>query len=198
MSTTTADIIYNQSGNLLYHDGYPRQPGRVIEYLSSPCDGSVMTGQSGAWTTQTVATTVAGSATYTPVLGSSIDYCPPPGTAVVIYRYTFSVYWVAAHAISHWKFWIDGNEVLYARHNRSGQYIEYRYTFEWPIVCNAAATDYNYGRLASWTQPRNLYLSWRWYGGSNYPSLNSTYYWDGASAIGVNFCQPEISIIAIA
>ena len=116
----------------------------------------------------------------------------------MVYRFNFSAYWADTLGIGHFRFYIDGNEVVYARHNRCSTYLEYRDSFEWPIVCNAAATDYNYGRLSSWTQPRDLYLWFRDYGTSNNLNLHSTYYWDGASAVGTNFSQPQLSIIAIA
>lgn len=196
MSNTSADFINSTAGTSLYVDGYPRQPGRVIEYLSNPCDGSSVTVGSGTYTMENVTTVQVGSVTYVPVTGSFISYCPPPGTKTVIYRFNYSSYWQDAHAIAHMKFYIDGYEVLYARHNRSGYYMEYRNTFEWPIVCNAAATDYNYGRLSSWTTPRNLYMYWRDYGTSDDMNLHGTYYWDGVTS--TQFSQPQLSIIALA
>ena len=198
MSNLRADVINNTAGDLLFQDGYPRRPGRIIEHLMLPCDGQTVTVASGTYSSEFVTVPVTGSTTYIPVSGSSISYCPPPGTTTVVYRFNFSVYWADTHAIAHFKFYIDGNEVVFARHNRSGLYMEYRSTFEWPIVCNAASTDYNFGRLSSWTQPRDLYMYWRDYGTSNDMNLHSTYYWDGATAIGVNFSQPQLSIIAIA
>ncbi len=196
MSNLRADIINNTAGNLLFQDGYPRQPGRIIEHLMLPCDGQTVTVASGTYTSEFVTVPAIGSTTYVPVSGSSISYCPPPGTTTVVYRFNFSVYWASAHAISHFRFYIDGNEIVYARNNRSGQYLEYRSTFEWPIMCNAAATDYNYGRLTSWTHPRDLYLYWRAYSGSNVMNLHGTTYWDGVSSNQFN--QPQLSIIAIA
>lgn len=197
MSILKADYINSTAGTPLYVDGYPRQPGRIIEYLAMPCDGQTATVASGTYTSEAVTNQQTGTiTTYTEVTGSNITYCPPPGTRTVVYRFNWSVYWTGTHAIAHFKFFIDGYEVIYARHNRSGQYLEYRNTFEWPIDCTASATDYNYGRLSSWTTPKNLYMSYRDYGSGNEVDLNGTYYWDGAS--GNQFNQPQLSILAIA
>jgi hypothetical protein len=196
MSTVAADFINNASGNVLYVNGYPQQPGRVIEYLANSCDGSSVTVGSGTYTFENVTGVSVGSVTYIPLTGSFISYCPPPGTRTVIYRFNFSAYWQDAHAIAHFKFYIDGYEVVYARHNRSGFYFEDRNTFEWPIVCNADATNYNYGRLNSWTTPKDLYMYWRDYGTSDDMNLHGTYYWDGTSS--TQFSQPQLSIIALA
>lgn len=196
MSTLQADYINNTAGTPLFVDGYPRRPGRIIEYLMLPCDGQTATVASGTYSSEFVTNTVTGSTTYVPVSGSTISYCPPPGTATVVYRFNFSVWWPDAHAISHFRFYIDGNEVVFARHSRSGFYMEYRNTFEWPIDCTANVTDYNYGRLSSWTQPKDLYMYWRDYGTSNDMNLHGTYYWDGVTS--TQFNQPQLSIIAIA
>jgi hypothetical protein len=196
MSAITADFIHNSSGQPLFTNGYPHQPGRIIEYLANSCDGSSATVGSGTYNFENITTTVIGNQTYIPVSGSFISYCPPPGTSVVIYRFNFSIWWPDAHAISHFKFYIDGNEITAARHNRSGYYAEYRTTFEWPINCKSQITDYRVARFTEWTQPKNLYMYWRDYGTSDDMNLHGTYYWDGATS--TQFNQPQLSIIAIA
>lgn len=189
------DIVKNSSGQDLLVDGYPRQPGRIIEYLSGMCDGSTVRVASGTYQFQQVSAAQISTTTYTTIRGSVIDYVPPPGTNAVTYRYHFATYWAAAHAINDYKFFIDGEEVVYARHNRSGQYIEDRASFEWTIDIGGAANA-NTGRQASWTSPKRLYMQVRQYGGSNYANLNGTTYWDGAG--GNQFSMPQLSIIATA
>lgn len=197
MSSLQVTTITNNAGKVLLNNGYPYQPGQIIEYLASPCNGGTMTGLSGTYTTTNVTTAQVLNATYVDVTGSSITYTPPAGTSRVMYRYDFSSYWqTTAHSITHFKFFIDNVEVIWARHCRSMIYYEYRSTFEWIIPIGGTA-DTNTGRQATWTTGKNLKLQARRYAtGSNGQDLNGTVYWDGVSSNQFN--QPQISIIAIA
>jgi hypothetical protein len=152
--------------------------------------------QSGSYTVQNVTTqqTYVG-ATYTDITGSSITYTPPAGTTRVQYEFQFASYWQGAHAINDYKFFIDGAEVVYARHNRSAQYIEDRCTFVWTIAIGGTPSA-NTGRIATWTTPKIMKMQFRNYGGSNYANLHGTTYWDGTSSI--QFSMPHIKITAIA
>jgi hypothetical protein len=197
------DTIKNSSGQDLLVNGYPRQPGRIIEYLSSVCDGSSVAAGSGTYKFQSVFTqqllTATTTTVYAVVRGSVIDYIPPVGTTKVTYRFHFTTYWDTDHAINHYKFFIDNNEVVYARHNRSGRYIEDRYTFTWTINIGGA-NNTNTGRLATWNTPKKLYMMVRNYGSSDDSNLHGTYYWDGAGGTGTanNFSMPQLDIIAAA
>lgn len=196
-STLKTTTIVNTAGTTLLNNGYPYRPGQIIEYLSSSCDGSSMIGLSGTYTTTNVTSAQVLTATWADITGSSITYTPPTGTTRVMYRFDFSSYWqTTAHSITHFRFYIDSSEVVYARHCRSMQYLEYRSTFEWIIPIGGNA-DTNTGRQSSWTTNKVLKLQARRYAtGSNGQDLNGTTYWDG---VGSNqFNQPQISIIAIA
>lgn len=196
-STLQVSTITNTAKKTLLSNGYPYQPGQIIEYLASPCDGSSMVGLSGTYVTTNVTAAQVLNASYADITGSSITYTPPAGTTRVMYRYDFDSYWqTTAHSITHFKFFIDGVEVVYARHCRSMQYLEYKSTFEWIIPIGGNA-DANTGRQATWTTGKVLKLQARRYAaGSNGQDLNGTTYWDGVSSNQFN--QPQISIIAIA
>jgi hypothetical protein len=170
--------------------------GQVIETISSVCDGSVITVQSGTYTIQNV-TTQQGyvGGTYTDINGSSISYTPPTGTTRVQYEFQFASYWVGAHAINDYIFFIDGVEVVFARHNRSAYYIEDRNTFQWTIAIGGTPNA-NTGRIATWTTPKIMKMQFRNYGGSNYANLHGTTYWNGTS--GNQFSMPHIKVTAIA
>lgn len=193
--SATIDTLRNSAGQDLLVNGYPRQPGRIIEYLTGMCDGSTVRTATGEYKFEQVSAIQATSTTYTTIRGSAIDYVPPSGATAVTYRYHFATYWVAAHAINDYKFFIDNQEVVYARHNRSGQYIEDRASFEWTINIGGTANA-NTGRQATWTSLKRLYMQVRQYGGSNYANLNGTTYWDGAGSN--QFSMPQLSIIATA
>jgi hypothetical protein len=193
MSSLTADIIENSSGQRTLVNGYPARPNRVLEYLAGTCDGSKVTVASGTYTLPNVTTQQVNSATYQVVTGSEIYYRPPPGARMVRYQFTFSVYWVGSHAINDYKFNIGDTEVLQARHNRSSQYLENRYRFEWTIPIGGTDNS-NTGRVATWNEAKRLYMTFRWYGASNYGNHHGTYYWDGV--VSNQFNPPVLSIMA--
>jgi hypothetical protein len=194
-SIAKIDRISSSSNDLLLFNGYPRQPGRIIECLSSPCDGSEVRVASGVYKFENVIAAQASTTTYADITGSSINYVPPIGTREVVYSFHFNTYWGADHAINHYKFFMGSDEVLYARHCRSQRYNEDRIAFEWAISIGGE-TNMNYGRLSSWTHPLNLHMQVRQYGGSNFNNIHSTYYWDGAG--GNQLGIPVLTITAMA
>jgi len=173
------------------------RPGEIIEAVSSICDGSTVNVTSGSYTVENVTTQLGMDNTYRDLTGSTIVYTPPPGATRVKYSFDFSSYWDGgAHAIAHYKFFIDGTEVLWARHNRSAQYQESRYTFNWTIPIGGTANT-NTGRQATWTTPKTLKMQGRAYSAStNDNNLHGTVYWDGTGSN--QFSMPIITIEAIA
>lgn len=189
--------IQNANGNILLHNGYPRQPGRIIEMLTSPCDGSEVKVASGTYDFPNITTQQSATTTYQKISGSSISYVPPVGATRVTYNFQYNTYWVSDHAINHYKFYMDDQEVVYARHCRSQRYNEDRTTFEWNIsIGQAASPSISYGQLQRWTQPIELYMMVRIYGGSNNNNIHGTYYWDGAG--GNQLGIPILTITAFA
>ena len=190
------DNILNSAGTDLLVNGYPRQPGQIIEVISGPCDGSTIVGGSGSYVFANVSTQQTLTTAYADITGSSISYTPPEGTTRVRYMFQYNHYWPSGtHCISHHKFFIDSNEVLYSRHSRSSVYPEGRYTFEWTIAIGGSA-DTNTGRQASWTTAKTLKMQARHYAAGNPINLHGTTYWDGAGS--VQFGMPILTIMAIA
>lgn len=182
-------VEFNSSGLL------NQTPGSIIESLWSVCNGSTHVLNSGSYTVQNVTEIQTLSAAYADINGSSITYIPPANATKVVYRFSYSSYWVnGAHSILHNKFFIDGTEVLYARHNRSASYNEQRYTFEW-VISIGGITDNNIGNQAVWNSGKTLKMQARWYSASNEANLNGTKYWDGGA--GNQFSIPIINILAI-
>jgi len=194
-STLKVDNLENSAGTSLLVNGYPRQPGQIIEYLTGVCDGTNVTVGSGTYTFPNVTTQQVGTTTYQTITGSNLAYTPPAGTSRVLYRFQFSSYFVSAHAINDYKFFIDAAEVVYARHNRAASQQESRYSFDWTIAIGGVDNS-NTGRLSSWTTPKTLSMQFRIYGTSNNNNLHGTYYWDGA--VSNQFSMPSLTIIAIA
>jgi hypothetical protein len=173
------------------------RPGEIIEAVSSICDGSTVNVTSGSYTVENVTTQLGMDSTYRDLTGSTIVYTPPAGATRVKYSFDFSSYWDGgSHAIAHYKFFIDGSEVVFARHNRSATYQESRYTFNWTIPIGGTANT-NTGRQATWTTPKTLKMQGRAYATStNDNNLHGTTYWDGTGSN--QFSMPIITIEAIA
>ena len=190
-----SNVLQNTAGVDLLVNGYPRRPGQIIECLTSPCDGSSVTVGSGTYTFQNVTTWPGIAYSYTDLTGSALTYTPPAGASRVVYKFDFGMWWQNDHSINHFKFFIGDNEVLFARHNRSGRFPEYKGPFEWPIAIGGTANT-NTGRLASWTTPITLKMQWRAYGSGNAGQPHVTYYWDGA--VGNFLVMPTLTITAIA
>ena len=189
------DTITNPDSTVSLHNGYPRRPGRIVEILASPCDGSLVKVGSGEYTFESVTAVQVTTTTYQRITGSLMSYVPPIGVTSVQYSFHFNTYWVADHAINDYKFFIKDAEVTYARHNRSIRYNEDRATFDWTIQIGGAANPAN-GQLSSWTGPHELYMMVRHYGASNYNNIHGTTYWDGAG--GNQLGIPILTITAFA
>lgn len=175
-------------------------PGSIIEGLWGVCDGSSHVLRSGTYTVQNVTAIQSLNNTYADITGSSISYTPPPQATKVVYRFAYANQWTpsssSTHGISHHKFFIDGTEVIFARHNRSANmYLEYRTTFEW-VIGIGGTSNTNTGNQNSWTSPKILKMQARDYSdGANEMLLHGTYYWDGSG--GTQFSMPVINILAI-
>ena len=174
--------------------------GTVIETLSSPCDGSIVTVQSGTYTFQNVTALQNLTNSYANLNGSVMSYTPPPGTRQVRYRFNYFVEWpgsASAHAISHYRFYIDGTEVSSVRYNLDANYLANRATFEWVInIGGTANTDT--GRQATWTTAKEFKIMARAYSdGTNDVHAHVTYYWDGAGG-STQLSIPTLTIEAIA
>lgn len=174
------------------------RPGEIIECLTSPCDGSTVTVSSGTYTFGNVTGAQDPGNTSVDINGSSLSYVPPTGTTRVVYEFSFTRYWqTAGHAIMHFRFFIDGNEVTKARFNHSMQtYPEDLIHFSWTIPIGGSA-DTTIGRQASWTTAKVLKMQARDYStGVNDGAIHGTNYWDGGG--GNQLHVPIMRITAIA
>lgn len=195
-SNLQVDVLKNSSGTDVLVNGYPRQPGQIIEILSSPADGSTVAVGSGSYVFQNVTGVQTLTTTYADITGSSISYTPPAGTTRVKYTFNYNHYFPSGtHCISHHKFFVNGDEVVYSRHSRSGFYPEGRYSFEWVIAIGGVANT-NTGRQATWNTAKTLKMQARHYAAGNPINLHGNQYWDGASSTQLGI--PVLTITAIA
>jgi len=167
----------------------------IKEKLVMLCDGNNYTVSSGTYTSQNVTALQILTTSYEDVTGSTISYTPPSGSVCVIYEfcYTANIY-NDASSISHFKFFIDSDEVVHQRMNLGGTTYQDLETIRCVIPIGGSA-DTNTGRLASWTSAKTLKLQARGYDTASEPKLHSSTYWDGNA--GLNFHVPSLTITAL-
>ena len=173
--------------------------GMILEEFMSPCDGSIITVQSGTYTVQNVTTALALTTSFVDFTGSSITYTPPTGTQTVIYTFSYQWMWEDADAMFMHRLKIGGNEVTKARRmysHQGGSYQEMSNTFQWAFHIGGSS-DTTTGRQADWTSGKEIKLETREHSASQEVKVHASYHWDG-SASYQNPLLPLIGIKAIA
>ena len=133
-SSSTDNIVLNSNGTVVVGGVSSSGGGYTVqELLSRPCDGGTVTSANGTLTYQNVTAVLILTSSYVDVNGSVITYQPPAGTHTVIYRFCFQCSCHDADGIGHFRFYIDGTEVVYARNTRRADDYNDRVVFEWPI-----------------------------------------------------------------
>lgn len=190
MSTLKVDNLLLQNNNT--------GTGRILETVGGVCNGQSITTISGTYSLENVTAVQTLTTTHTDVAGSTISYTPPEGTKSVSYECTLVLARTStdANPLGHFSFFIDSDEVVYARTN-FGSYGHYGgiLAFKWIIDCDAIAADANVGSFTSWTTPKTLKMTVREYGSSNEGVIHQIYYWNGAGS--AQFHPPVLTITAI-
>ena len=168
--------------------------GIVKEQLAMICDGQNYTVSSGTYTPTNVTAAQALTTSFATVTGSELSYTPPSGAICVVYDFSFQFSFYDSHAIGHFKFFIDSDEVTNARFDISGNPPESISFFRHVIPIGGSANT-DTGRQATWTSAKTLKIQGREYSSSNEAFLHSTNYWDGTSTD--MFHQPNLTITAL-
>ena len=194
-SSGSDNIVLNSSGGVVVGGVSSSGGGNTIqEILTRPCDGGTVTSANGTLTYQNVTGVQQLTTSYVDVTGSSITYQPPAGTHTVIYRFCFQCSCHDADGIGHFRFYIDGTEVVYARHTHRADNYQNRAIFEWPIKIGGSA-DTNTGARANWNSALVLKMQARDYTSSYDMKLHVTNHWDGAGTD--QFSMPTLTLTAI-
>ena len=177
-------------------------PGTVLQEIHGFCDGRTVSGI----TFPTVTAQHVQTTSYQDIPGSNITYTPPAGTKTVVYIFSFHFHTDEYSGISHYKAFIDSDEIVVARRTIASSYdsnhqATFHLTFEYPILIDGslASDDVSNAKLKSWTTGKTLKMQGREYSGSYESSLHRNSWWDGSGASGTNnVSMPTISIKAIA
>jgi hypothetical protein len=181
-------------------DGSAFKFTNVLEQTTGYCDGRTVNG--------TTFPTVTGiqdlSATYADVTGSNINYTPPTGATTVVYRFNFKWSSAGTSGISHWKVYLDSDEVTIARSTIASQYNSYSHgRFNQEIVVPfliGGTDDVANAKLSSWTSAKTIKVQAREYDNSTYHvSVHDNEWWDGSGASGTTnqWITPSITITAL-
>ena len=202
MSELLVNTIKPRTGDSVTITGLDNSPkaGQIIEQLTGVCDGTDVTVQSGTYTMPNVTGTHTQSASYATIPGTEISYTPPAGTTRVMYHFDATIEDQGYGGISHYRFYIDGTEVIKAYRNLSFQYDANahgmgRAQLSWVIPCNASAANASYGRFTDWTSAKTLKWQGRNYDGSYAMRWHMNTWEDGTSASGDQTWTPPILTI---
>jgi hypothetical protein len=171
--------------------------GQVLEKFLIPCDGLSHTTQSGSFTPAAVTASVGLVATYATVGGSSINYTPPLGTKIIVYKFVTSIF-ATSTGIAHLKVVLGGVDVTDSKqsielHNDAG-----RRTVEWSFVIGGTANPATgrHDAFSDWSGGLVIEVKARsFFTNSNDASLHGTTTFDGASSNV--FSRPLIGITAL-
>jgi len=170
--------------------------GSVLEQFFYPCIGDTVTTSAGDITLANVTAAQTGTTTYTDLAGSTIAYTPPTGTKTVIYEFQFAHCKEDSHdySCSHFKFYIDSDEVTKAYHTVGAEDPHGEVIFRWPIRIGGTG-DTTSGRVASWTSAKTLKLQYREYNGTRETVCHNSTLLDGTTSD--TFVMPRIGITAL-
>lgn len=192
-SSSSDNITLNSDGTITT-SGSGNLNNQILEVITGPCDGGSVTSSNGTVTFGNVTAVQNLNTTYTNVNGSVITYQPPTGTDTVIYRFCMQIAEADADMICHIKFYVGGNEVVFARHTHRADNYQNRAIFEWPIKIGGSVVA-NTGRIASWNSGIELKLQIREYNSSYETKIHTTSHWDGSGTD--MFSMPTLTLTAI-
>ena len=173
--------------------------GTVLQQISGYCDGRTVNGI----TFPSVTTFQDLTTVYADITGSNISYTPPANTTTVVYRFNFKWGAHAASGISHWKVYLDSDEVTIARSTIASQYNTYEHgRFHQEIVVPfliGGTDDVANAKLSSWTGAKTIKVQAREFDNSTYQvRVHSNTWWDGATATGTDeYVTPTITLTAL-
>lgn len=123
-----------------------------------------------------------GAGTYLWIPGCFYDYTPLSSSSILKFSCSFSVAWIASHAIDHFIFYTNTSTQVLG-FNESGFYVESMVHFQHYVP--------SWGRFRS-----RIGLMGRQYGTSDYSCMHSTMYFDGTNSYST--VKPQIIIEELA
>jgi hypothetical protein len=169
----------------------------ILEVISGVCDGSTQIVNGTTYTFPNVTAKQTTTTSYADVTGSSFAYTPPSDATRVEYDIIIQHSSSANRHNNHFKFYLDSDEVLYARTSFGDFTNSYEEPlhFKWVLGIGGTA-DTNVGRVASWTTSKTMKLTVRAYAAADAADLHHNVYWDGGAPSGGHLKLPTLKITA--
>jgi hypothetical protein len=190
------NTVLTQSGTAKPTFGSGAPAGMVLEQFLLPCNGSSITVQSGTYTSASVTTTQDTTHhTIADITGSSIDYTPPTGAQLVIYKFVLQIGYSDSFPKLTIKFLLGGViadkfHTVYTTEN----YLNAKVVLEYPLLIGGSA-DATIGKQATWTSSVNMKLTCQSVNGNAATLHQADFYMNTSNDIVV---PPMIGITAIA
>lgn len=198
----------NAAGNGLEYFTAGYRPGEIIEVITGRCDGRTVRGLSGSYTFIDVTAVQNLTTSWANIPSSYVNYTPPAGTKYVKYEYHVKLKANALSGISHYRFVIDGTEVVRSRTSRNYSHSASNqgnlkqiltYTIEIAPAVQDPGDIPDPGDYTTWTTPKGLQWQAREYSSSYQMQLHKNNWWNGGTATGTDAIdKPELTITAIA
>jgi hypothetical protein len=173
----------NLSDNFAFTGTVTGAGSNIIEQLFLNGNGDSVTVPSGTYSLSNITVKQALTESYADITGSNISYTPPAGATIVVYEFNFRVYGAYPSVITHFKMYIDSDEVTQTRktYGGGGSYDGEHVNFRWAIAIGGSANTAS-GRVASWTSAKTIKLMGRNYANVSYgANVHENVYWDGAA-----------------
>ena len=200
---TNGYVLTAQSGNtggLTW--ATPNPKGSILETFTLPCNGKSITVQSGTYTTENVTSAQNANTTLSKIKGSLIEYKPPAGTQLVVYKFTYKVRSLDDYYQYQTQMMIGDTPTAVTAYGITNHYSfqeEAMDTVECPIFIDSsiANDDIANGVLKTWDTTKKLQVFTREYSNTMEPSFHDIWYYNGSSNDGT-IIKPILSITAIA
>jgi len=200
---TNGQYLQKQSGNTGGLTWASPAAGSIIETFTLPCNGKSFTVQSDTYTTENVTAAQTANATYSKLNGSFIEYVPPAGTRLVVYKFTFKARTLDDFCQFQTQMMIGDTPTAVTAYGITNHYheqAEFNVDYVCPIFIDSDADndDIANGVLKTWDTKKKLQVYTRDHQTNNMNvSYHDIWYYDGGSANG-GIVKPILSITAIA
>lgn len=151
-----------------------------LEKISGQCNGQTIYTSTGEYTLEDVTGSQELSTSYQNVNGSTINYVPPKNVTQVIYNFNALIAGndPSHNPISHWRLYVDNQEVTNFRRTIGAKYIEQTTDFKFNFEIGNE-NDIANGKFETWDELKEIKLMAREYGEYNEVKLFQTYNFDG-------------------
>lgn len=183
--------------------GITEPPTAILRQDAAWCDGGTY---NGITFPNVTGEHYPNTTAYTTINGSSITYTPPANTKYVEYELTLNMKDAGYGGISHYKFYVGGQEATVCRQTKTFSYESgnnqhgvHMLSLKAIIMITGSTDDIANGKLASWTTAKGMHWKMRNYDSGYKMRFHKNNWWDGGGAGGTtnDWVRPYLKITAV-